>query len=90
MELGGLRFDLSAILYVNLLLHHADYFLSVSGTKDLSAYGRRCFLLHQFHSLSLNCIDLIYYRFTLRRTTAVIQGIQRHSKPPATGPTTIS
>jgi len=67
---GGLKFDLTAIIYTNILFilgntipfkfrHNAGYQKSMKWI-----YG-----ITNSIALSLNCIDIIYYRFTLRRTT---------------------
>ncbi|RNI30261.1 alkaline phosphatase family protein [Rufibacter immobilis] len=67
---GGLRFDLVAVLYTNLLFialmllpfrfrHHPVYRKVVKWV----------FLVFNSIGIALNCVDFIYYRFTLRRTT---------------------
>lgn len=68
---GGLRLDLSAILYINLLfilllIIPLDYRfnpLFQAGLKYL-------FVITNSVGLAANVCDFIYYRFTLRRTTA--------------------
>lgn len=71
--LGGLRFDLTAVLYTNLL-----YILLM-----LIPFRFRINVLYQklldylFYStnaivLALNCIDFVYYPFTQRRTTLIV------------------
>jgi phosphoglycerol transferase MdoB-like AlkP superfamily enzyme len=70
---GGLRFDLVAVLYTNLLFivlmvlpfrfrHHPAYRKVVKGV----------FIFFNALGLALNCIDFVYYRFTLRRTTGSV------------------
>ncbi|KAA6433591.1 sulfatase-like hydrolase/transferase [Rufibacter glacialis] len=70
---GGLRFDLVAVLYTNLLFlalmllpfrfrHHPGYRKVVKWV----------FLVFNGIGLALNCADFIYYRFTLRRTTGSV------------------
>lgn len=83
MELGGLRFDLSAILYVNLLyciMQIIPFRFRYKKTYQRVADG--VFYFTNSIALALNCIDLIYYRFTLRRTTAIVfgefRGTQNH------------
>ena len=67
---GGLKFDLTAIIYTNILFivgniipfrfrHNAGY----------QKFMKWIFGVTNAVALSLNCIDIIYYRFTLRRAT---------------------
>ncbi|MFC6996767.1 LTA synthase family protein [Rufibacter roseus] len=73
MMWGGLRFDLAAVLYTNLLFmallllpfrfrHHPVYLNVVKWV----------FLVFNAIGLAFNCADLVYYRFTLRRTTGSV------------------
>ena len=67
---GGLMFDLSAMLYLNLL--YAFLFILPLPFKFRNGYQR--FLKIVFIGINglgfaLNSIDLIYYRFILKRTT---------------------
>ncbi|HTJ49881.1 MAG TPA: sulfatase-like hydrolase/transferase [Cyclobacteriaceae bacterium] len=69
--LGGIRFDLTAVLYVNALFivmlilpfkfRFNRYYLSVA---------KWIFLIFNSIALAVNAIDFIYFKFTLRRTTA--------------------
>ncbi|WP_192822362.1 LTA synthase family protein [Rufibacter sp. LB8] len=70
---GGLRFDLVAVLYTNLLFivllllpfrfrHHPAY----------QKVAKWVFIVFNSLGLALNCGDLVYYRFTLRRTTGSV------------------
>ena len=71
--LGGLRFDLSAVLYFNLL--YIIIFLLPFKFRENTRYQKGTDLLFYFTNaigLLLNCIDFIYFRFTLRRTTVMI------------------
>ena len=73
--LGGLRFDLSAVLYINLL--YIILQLIPFKFRYIPNYQRRINYLFYFTNaigLALNCIDFIYYRFTQRRTTVIIFG----------------
>jgi hypothetical protein len=68
---GGLKFDLVAVLYVNLLfillvILPFDFRYSYSYQEILKYLF---FILNGF-ALATNVVDFIYYRFTLRRTTA--------------------
>jgi hypothetical protein len=73
MMLGGLRFDLSSVLYFNLLnilLQLIPFkFRHISYYQKLFNY---LFYTTNAIGLALNCIDFIYYRFTLRRTTLIV------------------
>lgn len=68
---GGLQFDLTAMLYVNTL-----YILLMIIPFDFRfRYGYREFARYVFFitnglALAVNTADFIYYRFTLRRTSA--------------------
>jgi len=73
MLLGGLRFDLSAILYFNLLFILLQ--LIPFKFRHLPKYQKGLDYLFYFTNaigLALNCIDIIYYRFTQRRTTLLV------------------
>jgi phosphoglycerol transferase MdoB-like AlkP superfamily enzyme len=70
---GGLKFDLVAVLYTNLLF----ILMMVLPFQFRFRYGYQEFLKYLFFitngfALALNVSDFIYYRFTLRRTTADI------------------
>jgi hypothetical protein len=70
---GGLRFDLVALLYFNLLyivllVVPFDLRFNPVYTKGLAFY----FLTANGFLLAINVADFIYYRFTLHRTTADI------------------
>ncbi len=78
LMLGGLKFDISALLYINAL------FLLLSITplplkwKSSSAYQTVTkYVFYTFNTVALafNCIDIIYYRFIFKRTTASVFSI---------------
>ena len=70
---GGLQFDLTAVLYTNM-----PYFLLMFipfGFRRNSIYqltAKWLFIITNSIVLIANCIDIIYYRFTLRRTTMTV------------------
>ncbi|TRX62813.1 LTA synthase family protein [Carboxylicivirga sp. M1479] len=67
---GGLKFDLSALLYLNGL--YAILYLLPLPFKFNKTYQKILkvtFLTFNGIGLALNSIDLIYYRFILKRTT---------------------
>jgi arylsulfatase A-like enzyme len=71
LMLGGLKFDLSAVLYTNslfilLLIVPLDYRFNPIFKKGL----KYLFFLTNSIGLAANVADFIYYRFTLRRTTS--------------------
>jgi phosphoglycerol transferase MdoB-like AlkP superfamily enzyme len=67
---GGLRFDLTAILYLNLL-----YILAIllpfrfTFKKTYIKTANYYFVIINSLALALNSFDTVYYRFTLKRTT---------------------
>ena len=70
---GGLQFDLTAVLYTNIL-----YFLLMLipfGFRKNHVYqltAKWIFIITNSIALIANCADIIYYRFTLRRTTTTV------------------
>jgi len=71
--LGGLRFDLTAVLYLNSLY----YILMLLPTNWRGQAIYRKFTDYLFYltnaiGLALNSIDFIYYKFTSKRTTVTI------------------
>jgi len=67
---GGLRFDLTAVLYTNLL--YIVLFivpLRIRYSNDYQRIGAGVYYLTNGLAIIANCIDIIYFRFTLRRTT---------------------
>jgi len=68
--LGGLKFDLVAVLYTNILF----IFLMVVPfqcrySPRYQQVARTLYLFTNSIAIALNCIDTVYFRFTLRRTT---------------------
>ena len=67
---GGLKFDLSAILYTNLLYL---LFFSIPNPLRFKNWARKLmkylFFTTNGFILWLNCYDMMFYPFTLRRTT---------------------
>lgn len=67
----GIRFDLSAIVYINIL-YLVIYLLPLL-KKNNKYFGNTLkYLFITINSIALlaNLIDIIYYRFTIKRTTA--------------------
>lgn len=73
MLAGGLKFDISAIVYTNILvilLHIIPFKFRYN--KNYQTFTRWIFYIFNFIALSLNMSDFIYYRFTLKRTTMTL------------------
>jgi phosphoglycerol transferase MdoB-like AlkP superfamily enzyme len=67
---GGLKFDLAAVIYTNVLFILGN--IIPFRFRHADGYQKRMkwiFGITNAVALALNCIDIIYYRFTLRRTT---------------------
>lgn len=70
---GGLRFDLSSILYINLIF--IVFQLIPFQFRHFDNYQKKLdYLYYATNALGilLNCIDFIYFRFTQRRTTIIV------------------
>src|SRR5690606_24518625 len=71
--LGGLKFDLVAILYLNslfLLLQAIPFPFRYN-----EAYQKVCkwiYIVTNGIGIALNLVDFVYYRFTLKRTTGTV------------------
>lgn len=73
MLAGGLRFDLVAVLYINVLFIFLNVIpFTFRYNARYQRLARRLFILSNTVALGLNCIDIAYFRFTLRRTTASV------------------
>ena len=71
--LGGLKFDLTAILYLNALVVLLFILpFQFRFTKIYQQVIRYLFIGINALGLAANVADFIYYRFTLRRTTLSI------------------
>ena len=72
MLLGGVRFDLTALLYLNslylilMLLPLPPFIRNKRGYQTAANY---CYWIPNIVGLLVNCIDMVYIRFTDRRTT---------------------
>ena len=71
--LGGLRFDLTAVLYINsviiiMMIIPFDFRF----TTFYQSIIKYLFFILNGIALAMNAADFIYYKFTLRRTTADI------------------
>jgi phosphoglycerol transferase MdoB-like AlkP superfamily enzyme len=70
---AGIRFDLSAIIIMNALFL-IMYILPVPGRTHRIYQGISEGLFYLINGLAMmtNCVDTVYYKFTLKRTTADI------------------
>lgn len=68
---GGLLFDISAVIYVNLLLIllHVIPF-DIRYNKQYQAVIKYIFLIFNSIAIAINNADFIYYRFVFKRATA--------------------
>jgi arylsulfatase A-like enzyme len=70
MMWGGLRFDLTAVLYTNALYIFAQAIPFRFRCTDIyQKIVKWIYYVTNGVAIALNCIDIIYYRFTFRRTT---------------------
>jgi phosphoglycerol transferase MdoB-like AlkP superfamily enzyme len=73
MLAGGLRFDFVAVLYVNILFIFLNVIpFAFRYGSGYQRFAKGLFLVSNTIALGLNCIDIAYFRFTLRRTTASV------------------
>lgn len=70
---GGLRFDLAALVYLNapmLLMHLLPFrFVERSGWQRAATW---VYFVPNLLALAANLADVIYFRFTLNRTTMAV------------------
>ena len=67
---GGLKFDISAVLYTNVLYLALQIIpFKFRSSTIYQKISRVIFLVTNGIVIAMNCIDIIYFRFTLRRTT---------------------
>ena len=70
---GGLRFDIAAVCYINslyVLLQAAP--LRIRYQQQFQRFTRGIFICTNGLALLVNCADMVYFPFTLRRTTATV------------------
>ena len=69
---GGCRFDLTALLYLNslyLILTLLPLPPFIRNKKTYQAVANWCYWVPNIIGLLVNCVDMVYFRFTDRRTT---------------------
>ena len=70
---GGLKFDISALLYFNALyIIFALLPIKYRESKTYNKFLKWLYFLPNSIALFLNCADITYYPFSLRRTTCMI------------------
>jgi hypothetical protein len=70
MALGGLKFDLVAILYTNILFIVLCIIpFKFRHNKTYQRVLKWIYIVCNSIAILVNCIDMIYFRFTLRRMT---------------------
>lgn len=73
MMAGGLRFDLVAVLYTNILFIFLNVIpFTFRYNAAYQQFAKGLYLLTNTIALGLNCADTAYFRFSLRRTTASV------------------
>ena len=81
MMYGGLRFDISALVYLNLLyfvLHYLSFRAKFGRVMGRVIDG--VFIVFNSVGVAGDCIDFIYYRFILRRTTFGVLDILKNEQ----------
>lgn len=72
MMLGGMRFDLTTVLYLSSLYLLLALIPLPESVRNHSVYQRvtsACYLVPNSIGIIVNCADMVYVRFTDRRTT---------------------
>ncbi len=73
MMMGGLRFDLSAILYLNVIFIALTILpLPLAGKTGFERFMKWLFVVANGLGLAMNLADTAYYTFTLKRTTSSV------------------
>jgi len=77
--LGGMKFDLSGLLYLNLLYIFLQIIpLKIRFRKGYQKFCKYLFIITNALGLAANLIDFTYYPYTLRRTTVSVFSEFRH------------
>ncbi len=78
---GGFHFDLAAVLYVNVAFILLYIFpLPIRYNRLYQRIAKIIFFVTNGFALLVNCIDFIYFRFTLRRSTLEVVKEFSHEK----------
>ncbi len=82
--MGGLRFDLTAVLYLNLLFVLLQILpIKAKFRSGYQRFASYLFIVTNSLGLAANIADTVYYRYTLRRTTlSVIRQFENEKNIP--------
>ncbi|HNR42921.1 MAG TPA: LTA synthase family protein [Bacteroidales bacterium] len=70
---GGLMFDISALVYINVLFILAQIIpFEVRYNRIYQDISRYLFFIINGLAIAINCADFVYYRFVLKRATAEV------------------
>ncbi|MDR1198333.1 MAG: sulfatase-like hydrolase/transferase [Prevotellaceae bacterium] len=70
---GGLQFDISALLYTNAIYLAMQIFpFKFRLNRIYQSVAKWIFIAINSLAITANCIDIIYFRFTSRRTTSTV------------------
>jgi phosphoglycerol transferase MdoB-like AlkP superfamily enzyme len=70
---GGFQFDISALIYTNLIYLGLQIIpFRFRQNRTYQSTARRIFILINSLAVIVNCVDIIYFRFTNRRTTSTV------------------
>lgn len=70
---GGLMFDISALVYINVLFILAQIIpFEVRYNRIYQDISRYLFFIVNGLAIAINCADFVYYRFVLKRATAEV------------------
>ncbi|MDR0814753.1 MAG: LTA synthase family protein, partial [Bacteroidales bacterium] len=70
---GGIQFDLTAVLYTNTLYCLLMLIpLPFRANNGFQTVAKWLFIVFNAVVIVANCMDMVYYRFTLRRTTMAV------------------
>ena len=75
MLVGGIRFDLTALLYLNsvyLLLVLLPLPIKIRNNTAYQSIVKWFYWLPNAIGIIINCMDMVYIRFTGRRTTCTV------------------
>lgn len=78
---GGLKFDVSALIYINviyILLHVIPFPFRYN--EGFQKFCKWWFLITNSIGIIANLADFVYYKFTLKRTTATVFGQFSHEQ----------
>ncbi|AOM77542.1 LTA synthase family protein [Pedobacter steynii] len=78
---GGLKFDVSALIYINaiyILLHLIPFPFRYN--EGFQKFCKWWFLITNSIGIIANLADFVYYKFTLKRTTATVFGQFSHEQ----------